>query len=211
MTLWGLYIVYYLVFPLAVLLPIFLTWKNKELIKGVSIFSFGREESSSGVLREKVSSMKNLQVVLVVAILLFVPVMNFTTSAIQDRVIQRDFGTGEGLGRGAEYNPVPDWGKVGPSYDTDAVIEEMEEYPDRWRLENLREKIDFEEITRMPGRLTVYYQEKLDWDYIIITYTYLSPLPITRLYGFRVIEDVVALREMETIMYPMDPSRVDPF
>ncbi|MEF8832961.1 MAG: hypothetical protein V5A66_05540 [Candidatus Thermoplasmatota archaeon] len=130
---------------------------------------------------------------------------------MQDSLIQREYGSAEGFRRGVLYNPVAE--KIGPSYDTDSIIEEMEKNSDFWHLEDIRSQIDLEEITKLPGQLSVYYQDKMHWNYVLITYTYLSPIPITRVYGFRIIEEgeVAALRVAETVIYPLDPGRVDAF
>lgn len=79
-----------------------------------------------------------------------------------------------------------------------------------WFIEDIQEFIDFEHLTRYPGELAVYRLRKT-WEHIVITYTYYSPVPIMRIYGFNLIEDEVFLDTEETIVYPMDPGRADPF
>ncbi len=204
-------IAYYLILPLGIIWAIMVIIKKKEYIKGTSIFSEGREDRSSSIMKEELSSIKKINLFLVIFLLISVPLINLTSMELMDRHIQVDRSPGMGPGGGVIYNPVPIWGKLGPSYNTEDVLTEMRENPRRWHLDDIKEEVDFEELDNIPGWLTVYYQDKPYWDYIILTYSYLSPLPISRVYGFRIIEGEAFLRHEETIVFPMNPGRADPF
>lgn len=208
-----LYFIYYIVFPFGVFIPILTLWKKKEFIKGVSEFGMGRGEQSSPILKENIRYTKKLKVFLVIFLLLFIPVMNFTSSNLTEITMARDRRYFGGLGQSRVYNPIKR--QIGPRLDANSVIEEMNRDSDYWYTDDIQEQIDFDEITRIPGTMTVYYLDKREWSHIVITYTYLSPLPITRIYGFRIyemlIEEEAILEVEETIIYPMNPSNTDPF
>ncbi len=97
---------------------------------------------------------------------------------------------------------------LGPSYDTASIVEEMEEYSLRWMYEDIAGVVDFDDLTRLPGRLAVY---RLRDTRYIITYTYLTPVPMMRAYGFRFVSigdgtyQMIHSRE-ETYIYPMYPD-----
>jgi len=213
MMMYLLYFVYYVLFPLGLIIPILIIWRKKDFITGISKFGEGREDRSSPMLRKHMGDIKKLQVFLVVFLLIFLPVMNFTFSDLSDITMSRDRRYFGGLGRSRVYDPVRR--QIGPYRDTDAVLEEMRQNPDDWYLEDIEEQLDFDEITRIPGEMAVYFLDKRDSRHIVITYTYLSPIPISRVYGFWVydmIEDERAsLEKQETVIYPMNPANTDPF
>lgn len=204
-------ITYYVVLPLVFIYPIIVIIKKKNYLKGTVFFSKGREDSSKPIIKKSFFSIQRFKIFFVIYILIFIPLTHLNSTELMDRHIQIDRSPAPGPGEGVIYNPVPNWGKIGPYFDTNEVLREMRREPERWHLENITDELDFDEISRIPGRLTAYYQQKVYWDYIILTYSYLSPLPITRVYGFRIIEDEAFLRYEDTIVYPMSPDQADPF
>lgn len=212
-----LYFIYYLL-PLGFLIPIYLLWKRKSLMRGTSDFSLGREEESSAILDIKKRDIRILQIFLVLFLLVFMPVAHYTSTSLSDGLMDRTrIFRGEG-----SYIDHPVAHQIGPSYDTDTVLEEMEEeqrYWEDWIVEGLKEEVDFDEITRFPGRLGIYYLRRslgtgVREQNVVITYTYFSPIPITRVYGFYLHpEDEMVLLEKgpSTLIYPMDPADANPF
>ncbi len=207
------YFIYYIVFPFGILIPILILWRKKDFIKGISEFGMGREEQSSSLIKKNLRSTKKLQVFLVIFLLIFIPMMNFTSSNLVEVTMARERVYFGGLGHSRLYNPVES--QIGPRFDANSVIEEMNRDPDYWYMDDIQEQIDFDEITRMPGRMGAYYLDKRGWSHIVITYTYFSPLPMTRIYAFRIYdriaEDEAILEVEDTIIYPMDPANTDPF
>ncbi|GEM_PF-1327297 len=206
-----LYFVYYIAFPFLLMIAIWKLWEKKNHLAGKASFSPGSEDDSASK-----DDLKKLQIFFVISLLIFMPVMNFTASNLSEIGMSRDriyFGA---FGQSAIYDPVNR--KIGPSMDTDYVIEQMEERPDYWLVEDVQDQIDFEDITRMPGRLTVYHITKdTGWSHIVITYHYFSPLPVIRTIGFRIYDmgeeavDEAILEVEKTIFYPLDPASSDPF
>ncbi len=275
----GLYIVYYLLLPLGLLYLIWKIWDKRKVIKGY--IGFGRREKNDPLFGKKVGEMERLQVLIIIFLLLFVPVSNLVSYQIQEMSIKYDRMPAGGFGQSIVYNQVKR--QLGPSYDAESIISEMETYLfsleksdyelkegnvteklrdefeergydlekdwnltqeegrwwivsdeekkfrieesedelevyekpsiyERWFLEDIREEIDLEQFTRFPGRLAVYYLDKDDvGELIVITYSYLSPLPITKSFTFIVGKDEVSLYQENTIIYPSNPSNIDPF
>lgn len=199
-------------------MPIWILYKKRKFMEGTSDFSKGREKTSSPIIEKDKKGIRKFQTFLVVFLILFLPLVNLSTSSLSDRTMAKDYLV-HGIFSRSTYDPV-DY-KVGPSFDTSYVIEEMEEAENReWHLEDIRDQIDLDEITKVPGRLGAYYLTKrfgggTRASYIVITYTYISPLPITRTFGFRIYDSdggkEAVLGVEDTIMYPMNPSRTDPF
>lgn len=219
LTIYGLYLIYYSLLVGFIILPL-LIWKRKTLIKGTSYFSQGREEESSSIVKSKKKDIRIYQAVFVVFILIFMPLAHYSSTTLIDGLMDR---TRIYRGQGS-YLDSPVENQIGPNYDTDMVIEKMEEeeyYWHDWIVESVKEEIDFDETTRLPGRLGVYYLRRSlgGSDHrqhnVIITYSYFSPIPITRVYGFHVYpeHETISLEEDHpiTIIYPMDPADADPF
>jgi len=216
---YGLYIVYYLVFPLGFIILIWKIIEKRNYIEDLSDYGEERTKKNLETIEKNSKTLKKLQISLVIFILLFIPVINFTTYGLQEVTIKRD-RIPLGTFRSRVYNPVRTTnGQIGPSTDVDSVLQEMEDAPEHrpWYFEDINEEIDFDELTRFPGRLAAYYLEKRDtgMEHIVITYTYFSPLPITRVYAFDVFiwegGEEADLAEEKTIIYPLDPAGIDPF
>jgi len=217
LTMYVLYFIYY-GFPLVFIILVFLTWKRKSLVRGTSYFGRGREKDSSKTMKNKMKDIRTFQVALVIFILLFVPLAHYSFTTLSDGMMDRNR-----IVRGQTTiieEPVED--QIGPSSDTEGVIEEMKEEYSPWIIDGIKEEIDFDEITRIPGKLGVYYLERslgegVREHNIIITYSYFSPIPITRVYGFEVLPgngeeqgDIWLEEGPNTVIYPMDPANADP-
>ncbi len=208
------YIAYYALFPLIIISLVWIIFKKRNFILGTIYFG-GKEDKSPSALKENLKDLKKLQVYLVVTLLLLMPLLNSTFFWLADETMDRKrVFRGEG-----SYIDRPVESQIGPTFDIEKVIERMEEddhHWEDWLLEDIRDEIDFDEITRLPGRLGVYYLRRAATreNHVIITYSYLSPIPITIVYGFNVVpeqEIIFLLEGPDTLIYPMDPADVDPF
>lgn len=278
-TIFGLYIIYYLVLPLSLVFVLWKIWQKNDEVKG--LVEFGSKKKSGLEMKKKVGEMKKLQVYFVIVLLLFIPLTNVVSSQIQELSIEYDREPAGTFGAD-EYPQLRR--QLGPSYDTDSVIAEMETYlfsldledyeletgyvsddlieefedrdynleegwsithedgiwwilsdeeekkyrieetesryeiyerPPLWRnwfIEEVREEVDLDRLTRLPGRLAVYFLEKRSprERFLVVTYNYLSPLPITRTFAFSVFENEAFFVEEDIIIYPEDPSNIDP-
>ncbi len=273
----GLYFVYYVILPLVLLSLVWKIWQKQKSIQG--IIDFGSRRKSGSEMQDRVSEMKKLQVYLVIFLLLFMPITHIISFQIQDLTMKYDRIATGGLGGSIEYPQIEK--QLGPSFDTDSIISQMETYlfsldssdfrleegpvsedmiavfedegytisersnlteeddvwwivqdgdrkfrieesEDRlevyerppshrnWFIEGVREDVDLESLTRIPGRLGVYHLNKRDaGEFLVITYSYLSPLPITRTFIFLVVNEEASLYQERTIVYPSDPSDID--
>lgn len=209
-----LYLIYY-IFPLGFIILIVQIWQKKSELRGTTYFSKGREIDSSAVMKDDRKDIKNFQVAIVLLILLFMPLSHYSSTTLSDGLMDRDrIFRGEG-----SYIDNPVETKIGPSSDTDSVIGEMERndlYWADWIIDGIKEEIDFDELTRLPDRLGVYKLRRSATreEHVIITYSYFSPIPITKVYGFGMLsgQKEIWLQEgPNTIIYPMDPADADPF
>jgi len=209
---YGLYIVYYILFPVGFILLLNEILSKRDYLENLKSYGEERTKKNKKAIDETEADFKKLQVMLVVFILLLIPAVNFTFYGLQEITIDRARIYHGGFSS-TLYSPLER--QIGPTTDIDSVLREMEESTDRepWYLEDIKEEIDFDDLTRFPGRLAVYYLRKRDtgMEHIVITYNYFSPLPITRVYGFNIFHDSAHLAEEDTIVYPLNPSGVDPF
>ncbi|MEF8874778.1 MAG: hypothetical protein V5A88_08965 [Candidatus Thermoplasmatota archaeon] len=208
----GLYFVYYIGIPGLIGLMI---WKIKgkaDFIKGLSIFGGEGKDKSSTQLEEENKKFKKLQVLFVVLLLVSMPVLNLTFYGLQDISMHRsrNYMSWETIFP-AHVDRVKE--KIGPSSDTEGVIERMEDDGNiDWYLDDIREQIDLEELTRFPGRITVYKlrRGRANTEQIVINYAYLSPIPVTRSIEFVVLQEKAFLEADRTVVYPMPPSIAAP-
>ncbi len=198
---WG-YIVYYVLMPVAMLILGWKLWNNVKLLDVVKDHGWETEKNKEYSKLDK--NMKKTLVIFI-AFLFILPLWGFSTSSMAEFHIHRE-RVGGGLFNPNIIDPVIH--SMGPSYDTDHIIEQMEQDPDRWLIEELDERIDFDELTSFPGRLAVYRLSRgIFGPRMIITYTYVSPIPIMRAYGFQyeiVDDEIVFMVEREkTYVFPM--------
>jgi len=209
---YGLYIVYYVLFPVGFILLLKKILSKRDYLENLKSYGEERKKKNKKAIDETKTDLKKFQVILVVFILLFIPAVNFTFYGLQEITVDRARIYHGGFSS-TLYSPLER--QIGPSTDIDLVLREMEESSERepWYLEDIKEEVDFDDLTRFPGRLSVYYLIKRDtgMKHIVIAYNYFSPLPITRVYGFNIFRDSAHLAEEDTIVYPLDPSGVDPF
>ncbi len=189
-------------------------WGIKGLTEGLSDFLSTRKKESVETIEEELMETKKYQVFFVVFLLISLPFMTFTSVTLSDHYMRKStvyVSTWEG-----QYVVTKDLVKrsIEGKYDSQKVIDKMKEKPDIWHTEDILEELDLEDLNKIPGRLSVYRMGMGNYgrDDIVITYTYLSPLPITRTFGFKISPTGEAyLVEENTMIYPMNPGNPDPF
>ena len=206
----ALYFIYYIGVPGLIILIIWKIKQKKDFIKTFTIYNEDQKDKSSATLEKDHKKLKYLQVLFVVLILISMPVLSLAFHGLQDISMHttRTYLSDETV-YPAHIDRVEN--KIGPSFNIEEVIEQMEK--DRgWYLDNIREQIDLDEITRVPGRITVYQLRPTisDCEQIVISYAHLSPIPITRSIEFIVLEGKAFLETNRLVAYPMPPSLVAP-
>ncbi len=156
------------------------------------------------IINEKKKDIKRIQIYFVLFLIISLPTWGFFSSEISDSQMSREV---HGVGFGAFVtNPVVE--SLGPSYDSEKIIDKMRSNPSVWLPIILDEVVNIDKVTKYPGRLAVY---RLIQDRYVITYTYLAPFPITKSYGIELIdtgdEDYKILsRGEQTVVFPLNPG-----
>ncbi len=203
----AIYLLYYGIIPGLIIFILFKIKKKKDFIKGSNIFSDRQTDRSQARIEKNSKDLRNLQVLLIVLLLVSMPVLNFASHGLQDISIRRHRSYASWETRFPAYiDRVGE--KIGPSSDIDGVIDSLDESSTDWYLDDIREQIDMYDLSRIPGRITFYQLRETmsEHERIVITYSYLSPIPITRSMEFIVIERTAFLEEDTTIVYPIPPS-----
>ncbi len=214
--LYGLYLIYYFLIPIVPLILVWMIWKKDGYIRNLKSYGDQRTKKSEETIRKNERTLKKLQIGLVIFIVLSIPAINFTFYGIQEESMDRQRVVRGAFGESQIFHPLE--AQFGPSSDVDSVLESMREDTRLdWHVDEIEETIDLDEISHIPGRLTAYYLTKREprREKIVLTYSYYSPVPITRIYGFRLLEvdseEHLDLAEEKTIFYPRDPANADPF
>lgn len=207
----ALYFLYYIAIPVLILSVVWKIKQNIDFIKAFTIYNEIRKNKSSAILEKNNKKLKNLKILLVIFILISIPALNLTSYGVQDISMRR---TRRYMGRGffpGYFDRVEE--KIGPTFDTEESIKQMgEEGSKEWYLDDIRDQINLDDLFRLPGRVTVYRLTSTFtyFEQIVITYNYLSPIPITRSIEFVVIDGRAFLETDDLIVYPMPPSMAAP-
>ncbi len=223
-----LYLIYYLL-PSLGLIGIFGgIWKSKSYILGGIKFLSHRDETDIGKIDKEIKKIKTLQILLVMFLLFSTPLLTFTTATISDSHIHQDsywivghpVHTDEESVKGENCH-AQSWSSttlttdpvrrsIKSSFDPGPVIEKMKDEPEYWHTEEVIKQSNLHSVTDIPGRLAVYKLSFKNETGIVMTYTYFTPIPIVRSFGFRVNEEGEAiLLNQDTIIFPMNPSDLD--
>ncbi|MFO8109978.1 MAG: hypothetical protein R6U17_05590 [Thermoplasmata archaeon] len=188
-----------------------MSWKLWNDIKFVKVVKEGwkKKRLEVGIKKAETDAKKSI-VLFTVLILICLPLWGFSASGIAETRVRE-----ERIG-GSLFSPTiidPVQSSLGPTYDTDEVIQQMQEDP-RWKFNEISERVDLDELTSVPGRIAVYTLK----DYrIILTYTYLTPFPMVRAFGFNYQEIETAEGETvlhflvereETYLFPLNPGDI---
>ncbi len=206
------YIIYYLVFPLGFISLLTFLWKVQNFTRGGIDFLSSQKKADMDKLGDEVKTLKKYQVMFVIFLLLSLPFMTFSSVMISDYQMRKEtFVVSGAMGSfTTTQNPIDR--SIKASFDSESIIEKMKNNPKYWHTDEILSQLDLKKLTRIPGRLAVFRMDKHHRNDIVITYTYYSPLPITKTFGFLITpEDKAALVEEDIIIYPMNPEKTDPF
>ncbi len=195
---------YFILIPLILFILAWKVWDSSEWIKTDQKSWPNRSKAEES--RKKRMDFNKAVVLFLVCSLILLSSWGFIASEISDSAMREEIVGGEGF-RPIIRDPVID--QLGPSYDTDSIINEMEARSHFWLPELVKEVVDLDELTSIPGRLAIY---RLTGERYIITYTYLSPMPITQVYGFvfyrgETGELMIMEEAEETHIFPTHPNQ----
>ena len=158
-------------------------------------------------LTKNLDKMKKLQVYLIVALLILLPVWHFSISrGVHNQAHIKVIGGGFAPGR---IDPVK-W-EIKPTYDTDHAFEKMQEKSDVFRPDLIERVIDLDKLTDVPGRIAVYrFSSAGDLGKILLVYTYVSPVPVVKAVGIQWVEstDQLFVKNVKTFVFPIDPITI---
>lgn len=212
---------YYAIFPAIFFIGIWLLKKRGEDLKNVKLLRRSEEIKKEKYIKNIESKIKKYEALFLISLLLLSGGWNFIAASYCDYSMHSQLSGSTGAKGPAYANQDPVKNSLGPSRDTDKIISRMEEEPNRWFPKEVKDQIDLEKLTMIPGHLAVY---RLINSRYIITYTYASPYPIIKAYGFLIfeeeknstdnqseIQEALLLMKERTIMYPEDPNLAKDF
>lgn len=214
-------IVYYVAFPAIFFIGIWLIHKRGKDIKNIKHLRRSDKIKKEEYVKKMKSRIKKYEALFLISLLLFSAGWNVVTSTYCDYAMHSQMSGGTGPKGPAYANIDPVQRSLGPSYDTDKIIKKMEESPDVWFPEDVKEQVDLDELTMMPGHLAVYRLKNYRY---ILTYTYAAPYPVVKAYGFLIhdeevetsgntstTQETLLLMKEQTIIYPEDPNLANDF
>lgn len=198
------YVLYFLIIPGAFILTFWKMWDETVFVEYFKERKTTQIEKTNKIIRMETDLISKLKIYMVIFLIVFLPMWGFVASEISHSEMRREV---HGVGFGA-YVKDPVMQSLGPSYDTDSIIEEMREKPEVWFPDMIDGVVDFDELTRLPGRLSVYkmYEERY-----VVTYTYTTPVPMIKSYGVEMIETqeggykIISVEE-KMIVFPLNPG-----
>lgn len=204
------HIAYYFLLP-GILLPfIWIVYQKKKTLKTYEERRSKRNkfrDTDADSRESTAKSIKKYQTIMIVLFLILLPLWHVTTTMYCDHGMHRELWGKSGY-LGPAYSisdPVQE--SIGPSYDIERVKSQMKEAPKMWGYEQVNEAIDFDELTKLPGSLAVY---RIRLQRLVVTYTYLSPYPIIKTFGFMIklveSEPVFMLMSKDTLIFPQNPN-----
>jgi len=207
----ALYSLYYIAIPGLIGLMILKIKQKKDFIKALTRHNEDQGDKLATTLRKNRKKLKNLQVLLVIFILISIPALNLASHRLEEISMRRTrFYMGD-VYFPTRIDRVEE--KIGPTLNSEEVIEQMKNsQSEDWYVDDILDQVDFENIFRLPGRVTVYRlaETMSEHEQIIINYAYLSPIPITRSIEFTIIEGKAFLETNTLVVYPLPPSMAAP-
>ncbi|MFO7791858.1 MAG: hypothetical protein R6W73_02610 [Candidatus Saliniplasma sp.] len=172
-------IIYLITLPIII---IYIIWKISQeekyldYIKDVDWTDVEKKRKKMySILRET----NRYALIFLISLLLILPLWSYSSSVILDRNMHKERIHVPGAAYPPLLDPVSQ--ELGPTYDVDGALEEMEENPRVWLPDEVNRHLDMDDLTKIPGRLAIY---RFTGDRYLITYTYLAPYPIIETYGF---------------------------
>jgi len=202
----GLYALYFLGLPGIVL---FFTLRYRSQKKFLEFYDglegeIGKEggEKTQPILKRR----RILIISTLVLLLIFLLSWHWITSELADQRMKFEIASGPA----GIYLDNPISVSLGPTYETEKLVEEIRKNESRWLPALVEDLVELKELSRGRGRVAAYrtYDGRL-----IIVKTYLLPYPYVKSYGLQFVETetgekVIIKKEEKTIFYPLDPGTV---
>lgn len=198
-------IIYFIALPIALTLIIWNISQEIGYLDYIRDVDWTKKDLKLKKINSIIKKVNNYSFVFLILLLLLLPLWNFTASIALDTNMHSERAHIPGGTYPPLVDPVVD--KLGPTYDVESVFQRMEESPNRWLPDEVERHVDLEDLTKLPGRITIY---RFREDRYLITYTYLAPYPIMQTYGFIIREvpegEQLVLNNQRTYLYPNIPT-----
>lgn len=202
------YIIYFLGLPIILIYFYRRIKSHKSYINFFDSLDKDFKDQESNLDRKKQEERKasKTKIIFIVILVVFIFSWHFTASEVADQSMKRELK----FGAGGMYFKNPVVVSLGPTYNVDEALNTMENKENIWLPKKINEVVDLEKLTKNKGRIAVYrtYDERY-----LLTYTYLSPYPIIKVYGFQYLkkengEIKIIRKDQKTIYYPMNPGGI---
>ncbi len=199
---------YYFLFPIVFIILSFYLYRYRHDLKALSNL-----EDKDKVIKKSIhvsySRIKKIEALFVICILIFIPFTYFLTASFSDTMMHREERGGTSA-FGRSY-PIMDpvVYEIEPTEDLEKLKNKMNDSVSIWHPEDVLKQIDLDRLDRFPGKFSAY---RLRDSRLVITFQYVSPIPIIKSYGFSLVpvndtERPLLMRE-ESITYPYNPDDV---
>lgn len=202
-------LIYYFPFPVIPTIFIWLILGEKRYLEYSGEVDRVDKEDQKIALSASNERLKKYAQVFLIVFLLFLPIWNLSTSETADANIRHEIfqvGSVTGVRDPVRYS-------LGPGYDVEKIRMKMEEDSYRWLPDELDDHVDLDELTRVPGRLGVYWltADREHPKRYVVAYTYLAPFPVVKIFGLKIIQGEGTELALEyvgerTFVYPERPD-----
>lgn len=197
---------YFVLFPLIFIILSYYLYRIRHDLKALSNLK-NKDKLIKKSIKKSYSRIKKLEALFIICIILFIPFTYFLGASYTETMMHREERGGTSA-FGRSY-PIldPVVYEIGPSYDLKKIKDQMYNKTNIWHPDSVFDQVNLEKLDKYPGRFTAY---RLRDNRIIITYQYLSPVPILKSYGFSLVsinetERPLLMRE-HSVIYPQNPD-----
>lgn len=202
-------IVYYFPFPIIPAIFIWLILSEKKYLGYSDDIERSRKGDKEDSLETSRNKIKTYTQVFAVIFLLFLPLWTFSTSETTEANINHEIVTESGGQGSITTIRDPVTSSLGPTYDIEKAKEKMDDNPNRWLPEELKDELNLDRLTRIPGRLAVYRLNEPER--YVVAYTYLAPYPVVKIHAFWITQEKGMKPDLDpagerTFIYPERPD-----
>lgn len=197
---------YYFLFPIIFIILSFYLYRYRHDLKALSNL-----ENKDKVVKKSIhvsySRLRKLEAVFVICILIFIPFTYFLSASFSETMMHREERGGTSV-FGRSY-PIMDpvVYEIKPTEDLKEMRNKMNDSESIWHPEKILSQVDLERLDKFPGKFSAY---RLRDNRIVITFQYISPVPIIKAYGFSLVPvndtERALLMRVTSITYPSNPD-----
>lgn len=197
---------YYALFPIVFVILSFYLYRYRHDLKALSNLE-NKDKVIKKSIKKSYSRIKKLEALFIICIILFIPFTYFLGASYTETMMHREERGGTSA-FGRSY-PIMDpvVYEIKPTSDLDKLKSKMNETESIWHPDDLLDKINLERLDKYPGKFAAY---RLRDNRIIVTFQYISPVPVLNSYGFSLVPvnetEKVLLMSKRSIVFPSNPD-----